>query len=94
MAKCYNQKNSSIDGKRTMILVEIKVPALGKTWDAQVEEQETAGKIIKVLVETLGERETELEKYALVWLERQRILSKEISLQHYGVQDGDTLLLV
>lgn len=78
-----------------MILIEIEVPILGKVWDAKVREQETVEKIIQNLVRIFGDQQEEhREQYLLVWPDRQWILEKDKTLEYYGIENGDTVMLV
>lgn len=78
-----------------MILIEIRVPFLGKTWDAKVEEKKTVRQVIRELTACLGDQQEEnLVNYMLVWPERQWILQEEHTLEYYGIQSGEALMLV
>ena len=83
-----------------MILVDVEVPALDKTYDFYVDENA----YISELAEKLGEmtamsewNETNFENEAgmlLCSLETETVLSGNMTLSQYGIKSGSRLLLV
>lgn len=82
-----------------MVLTDIRVPALGKQYSFQLNEQETVKNIIEELVEIVCQKEQcRLEGSASelsLWSEdhRQR-LPKEVSLLQCGITAGSSLILI
>ena len=82
-----------------MILVDIYVPSLDKTYDFQVDETVQTEKLILEIAEMIGndmkaEKKIEAEKLLLCSMDQGQILHKNGSLQSYGIRNGSRLLLV
>lgn len=82
-----------------MILVDIYVPSLDKTYDFHVDETVQAEKLIMEIAEMIGndmkaEKKIEAEKLLLCSMDQEQILNKHGSLQSYGIRNGSRLLLV
>ena len=82
-----------------MVLVEVYVPAVDKTWDFQLDENARVTWIIdeiaEVLQKTLRIQEKESEKsWALCDMDEKAILPGNISLADCGVRNGSRLMFV
>ena len=82
-----------------MILVDIYVPSLDKTYDFHVDETVQTEKLIMEIAEMIGndmkaEKKIEAEKLLLCSMYQEQILNKHGSLQSYGIRNGSRLLLV
>ena len=82
-----------------MILVDIYVPALDKTYDFQVDETVQTEKLIMEIAEMIENdvksgKKIEAEKLLLCSFDQEKILHKHGSLQSYGIRNGSRLLLV
>ena len=82
-----------------MILVDIYVPSLDKTYDFQVDETIQTEKIIMEIAEMIGndvktEKKPEIEKMFLCSMDQERILQKNLSLKSCEIKNGSRLMLV
>lgn len=82
-----------------MILVDIYVPSLDKTYDFQVDETIQTEKLIMEIAEMIGndvktEKKPETEKMLLCSMDQKRILQKNVSLQFSEIKNGSKLMLV
>lgn len=82
-----------------MILVDIYVPAVGNTYDFQLDEEEKTGTLIEEISELIGQKEHcrivgDISKLMLCFCKDKKILSKNMTLADSGVQNGDSLILV
>lgn len=82
-----------------MVLVDIYVPSVDKTYDFHLDETASVRVIIEEIAEMIGQKEhTEIagDINALTLCDRlnQRILPKDASLRECGVRSGSGLLLV
>lgn len=82
-----------------MILVDIYIPSLDKTYDFQVDESVPSEKLILELAEMIGNEsktpgKPQAEKMLLCSLDQEMILGKNSSLQSYGIKNGSKLMLV
>lgn len=82
-----------------MIIVEVEVPSLERTYQFSLEEQVTVETLIAELAEVLCqkeqcERKGELEELCLYSREQKSILDRYATLAQQGVRSADGLLLV
>ena len=82
-----------------MILVDIYVPAVGNTYDFQLDEEEKIGTLIEEIGELIGQKERsrivgDIGKLMLCFCKDKKILPKNSTLATSGVQNGDSLILV
>lgn len=82
-----------------MILVDIYVPAVGNIYDFQLDENEKVSTIIDEIGELIGQKEHcriigEIDRLMLCFQEKNRILSKNMTLSASGIKNGDSLILV
>ena len=82
-----------------MILVDIYVPAVGNTYDFQLEEEEKVCTLIEEIGELIGQKEHsriagDINGFMLCSCKGKKILSKNMTLAASGVQNGDSLLLL
>lgn len=82
-----------------MILVDIYVPAVGNTYDFQLEEEEKVCTLIEEIGELIGQKEHsritgDSNEFMLCFCKGKKILSKNMTLAASGVQNGDSLLLL
>lgn len=82
-----------------MILVDVYVPAIDDHYDFQLDENETADKIILEMTEmvakkTKSEKVQHPEKFILFSMEKKEAIPREKTLFACGIQDGSCLLLV
>lgn len=82
-----------------MILVDIYVPAVGNTYDFQLDEGEKAGTLIEEIGELIGQKEHsrilgDINGFMLCSRKDKKILPGNMTLADSGVQNGDSLLLV
>lgn len=80
-----------------MILLDIQVPAINKTYDFELEEELTAGELTGQIVGIIAERE-ELccndQKMYLYAMSREIILDENCSLKQQKIKSGETLYLI
>lgn len=82
-----------------MILVDIYIPALDKTYDFHVDENVPVGNLIMEIAEMIG-NETKsgnrlsVDKFLLCSMDQERIFRKKSSLRSYGIRNGSRLMLV
>lgn len=82
-----------------MILVDIYIPVLDKTYDLQVDEEVSIGDLIVEIAEMIGNetksrKKLPVERFLLCSMDRETIFQKKLSLQSYGVKNGSRLMLV
>ena len=82
-----------------MIIVDIYVPAVGNTYDFQLDEDEKVGTLIEEIGELIGQKEHsriegDISKLMLCCCKDKKILTKSMTLADSGVQNGDSLILV
>ena len=82
-----------------MILVDIYVPAIGNTYDFQLDEEERIGTIIEEVAELVGQKEHcrvagDIGGLMLCSREKQEILPRHFTLAEAGVRNGNSLLLL
>lgn len=82
-----------------MILVDIYIPSLDKTYDFQVDENVPVDNLIIEIAEMIG-NETKSEKrqtdpsFLLCSMEQEKILEKSVPLKSCGIKNGSKLMLV
>lgn len=82
-----------------MILVDIYIPSLDKTYDFQVDETVPTGILTAELTEMIRNKSRfeyafSTEEFMLCSMEQEKILQKANSLQSYGIRNGSRLMLV
>lgn len=82
-----------------MILIDLYIPSLDKTYDFQMDEKETVGNLIAEIAEMIGSETKSgkgiaAEEFLLCSTEQEQIFQKSRSLQEYGVKNGARLILV
>jgi hypothetical protein len=82
-----------------MILVDIYVPSVNRTYDFQLNEQIPISTLVDEISEMIGQKEHskivgQTEKLLLCVFESSRILNPKYSLEELGVRTGEKLLLV
>lgn len=82
-----------------MILVDIYVPAVGNTYDFQLDEEEKTSTLIEEIGELIGQKEHnrivgDINHFMLCSRKDKKILPKSMTLAASGVRNGDSLLLV
>ena len=82
-----------------MILVDVYVPAVGNTYDFQLEENEKISTIIEEVAELIGQKEHSqivgnMNEFMLCSRERNTILAKSLTLSDQGICTGSSLILV
>lgn len=82
-----------------MILVDVFVPSLEKTYDFELDEQAKIRIVIEEIAEMTGQKEKlvlqgEIGELLLCDREGERVLSENVSLGECGIQNGAGLILV
>lgn len=82
-----------------MILVDIYIPSLDKSYDFQVDETVPVESLVMEIAEMIGNetksgRGIPAEKFLLCSMESRQILQKSVSLQSCGIKNGSRLMLV
>lgn len=82
-----------------MILVDIYIPSLDKTYDFQVDENVSVESLIVEIAEMIGNetksgKKLSVEKFLLCSRDQELIFQKTSSLQSYGIKNGSRLMLV
>ena len=82
-----------------MILVDIYVPSVDKTYDFQLNEGISIYSVVEEISEMIGQKEHSkivgrTDELFLCHYKTQRVLDKKCSLKEEGVVTGDKLLLV
>ncbi len=82
-----------------MILVDIYLPALDKTYDFQVDEKVTVEHLILEIADMVGNETKSKEhqnadRFLLCSMDQRTIFRKSATLQAYGIRNGSRLMLV
>lgn len=82
-----------------MILVDIYIPSVDKSYDFQVDESVTVENLIVEIAEMIGNetksgRNLPAKSFLLCSMDQELILQKTSSLQSYGIRNGSRLMLV
>ncbi len=82
-----------------MILVDIYIPALDKTYDFQVDESVPVEDLVMEIAEMVGSEtktrnKLSAEKFLLCSMDRSIIIPKGSTLGSYGIRNGFRLMLV
>lgn len=82
-----------------MVLTDIRVPALGKQYSFQLNEQETVKNIVEELAEIVCQKEQcrlegEIAELSLWSEEQEQRLPEEASLIQCGITTGSSLILL
>lgn len=84
---------------KNMILVDIYVPSVDKTYDFQLNEQISIATVVEEISEMIGQKEHskisgDIKDLVLCTYETGAILNKTLTLEETGVITGQKLLLV
>lgn len=82
-----------------MIIVEIKVPALGEVYDFQLDEKQPVEKLLGEICEILCKKtKSDIKDQRNAWMlfsmSQKRELNPKSTLSQNGISEGDLLLLV
>ena len=82
-----------------MILVDIYVPSVDKSYDFQLNEQIMIGTVVEEISEMIGQKEHSkiagnAHDFLLCVYRTEEVLSPEVTLEQAGIRSGDKLLLV
>lgn len=82
-----------------MIMVDVAVPAIGRQYNFNLEEQVPISMLLAELAEVICQKEScslggETGELTLCSLEQSKLLSPEASLSQYGITNGNRLILV
>lgn len=82
-----------------MVLVDIYVPSLDKTYDFQLDESASVENLIAEIAEMIGNEtrsggKLAAEKFFLCSMKQEKILQKKRTLQDYDIQNGCRLMLI
>ena len=82
-----------------MILVDIYIPSLDKTYDFQVDEKASVDNLIIEIAEMIGNetksrKKPVADKFLLCSMDQGRIIQRSSTLQACGIRNGSTLMLV
>lgn len=81
-----------------MILVDVQALQLGAVYDFELEEEKRVEEILSDVLALIGKREKkkaqENAEFYLYAMNKERILSKELTLKEQGIIDGERLVLI
>lgn len=81
-----------------MILLDVQIMAVNKTFDFELEEEMTAGELVKKIIRIVAEQEKLSldvnEKRYLYAFNKEQILDEQLSLKAQGVMGGEKLILI
>ena len=81
-----------------MIVVDIQVPNLNRTYDFELDEEMKTGELLKKIMQTISEKEKledcREDEMLLYDLNRETVLSENRSLRQQGVKSGEQLYLI
>lgn len=81
-----------------MILVDIHVPSLDRTYDFELDEEMTTKKAAEKIVRIVAQKENaayeEEEKMFLFSMGRGRLLNDSFTLKEQGIKNGERLVLL
>lgn len=81
-----------------MILLDVQIMAVNKTFDFELEEEMTAGELVKKIIRIVAEQEKLSldvnEKRYLYAFNKEQILDEQLSLKVQGVMGGEKLILI
>ena len=81
-----------------MIMVDIRVPNLNRTYDFELDEEMKTGELLKKIIQTISEKESlkdcREDEMLLYDLNRETVLSENRSLRQQGVKSGEQLYLI
>ena len=81
-----------------MIVVDIQVPNLNRTYDFELDEEMKTGELLKKIIQTISEKESlndcREDEMLLYDLNRETVLSENRSLRQQGVKSGEQLYLI
>ena len=81
-----------------MIVVDIQVPNLNRTYDFELDEEMKTGELLKKIIQTISEKENlkdcREDEMLLYDLNRETVLSENRSLRQQGVKSGKQLYLI
>lgn len=84
---------------RIVILVDVEVPVLDKTYDMQLDEYTPAAFLVEDIVGMICQKEQLVisgrMENAMLWHKRgQRLIERDRSLRDYQITSGETLILI
>ena len=82
-----------------MIILDVRVPALDKTYNFSLEERANIGELIEEITELIKQKEGQTfcgayRELALFSVDRETMLNPNCTLSGYGIQGGDELILL
>lgn len=81
-----------------MILVDVQVPALDRTFDFVLNEEALAGEVMKEILQLIKERVKNIrqleDKLYLYAFYKEQLLDEKLSLQEQGIVAGEKLILL
>ena len=82
-----------------MILVDIYIPSVDKTYDFQINEQSRISTVVEEITEMIGQKERsrivgDISKLLLCEYSTGSVLDPETTLEQAGIGTGEKLLLV
>lgn len=82
-----------------MILVDLEVPSMGRIYNFKLDEQVIIAVLLEEIVEMIRQKERcelvgDMERICLCCVDDKRILSREGTLEQYGVINGKRLMLL
>lgn len=81
-----------------MILVDVQALQLGTVYDFELEEEKRVEEILADVIALIGKKEKkkaqENTEFYLYAMNKERILSKELTLKEQGITDGERLVLI
>lgn len=81
-----------------MIVVDIQVPNLNRTYDFELDEEMKTGELLKKIIQTISGKENlkdcREDEMLLYDLNRETVLSENRSLRQQGVKSGEQLYLI
>lgn len=82
-----------------MIMVDVMVPAIGRTYNFNLDETAKISELIAEIAEVICQKEScmpegRVEQFCICSMEQAKILSADASLRQYGITYGNRLMLV
>lgn len=81
-----------------MIVVDIQIPNLNRTYDFELDEEMKTGELLKKIIQIISEKESlkdcREDEMLLYDLNRETVLSENRSLRQQGVKSGEQLYLI
>ena len=80
-----------------MILVDVQIPALDRTYDFELDEETPVGELVEKIAQLIREKARmppETEKLCLYAFFKEKVLNEKLSLHQQGIETGEKLLLM